>query len=222
MATRHVYPIGLTMVLAFVQSCPAMAQIGPSDKLQLSAPFATPSVRNGSKVVGWPQGRMPTAAPEFEVSLFAENLDSPRSTYILPNGDVLVVEATREFPGRPDKSANRITLLRDTNQDGKPELREVFLSGLSMPHGMLLVGNWFYVGNTDGVVRYPYRSGQTRIDAKGEKILDLPAGGHYTRNLIADGAGRKIYVAIGSASNIDEENAWEKDPRRAPARRPRG
>jgi len=217
MATRHVYPIGLTLtlVLAFVLSCPAAAQIGPSDTLQLPAPFATPSVRNVSKVVGWPQGRMPTAAPGFEVSLFAENLDSPRSTYILPNGDVLVVEATREFPGRPDKSANRITLLRDTDQDGKPDLREVFLSGLRMPHGMLLVGDWFYVGNTDGVVRYPYRSGQTRIDANGEKILDLPAGGHYTRNLTADGAGRKIYVAIGSASNVDEENAWEKDPRRA-------
>src|SRR5207245_11419624 len=84
-----------------------------------------------------------------------------------------------------------------------------------MPHGMLLVGNWFYVGNTNGVVQYPKRSGQTKIDGKGEKILDLPAGGHYTRNLIADAAGKKIYVAIGSASNIDEDNQWEKDQRRA-------
>lgn len=176
--TRHVYPIGLTIVLAFVQSCPAAAQTGPSDKLELTVPFATPSVRNASKVIGWPQGRMPTPAPGFEVSLFAENLERPRSTYILPNGDVLVVEATRVFPGRSDKSANRITLFRDTRKDGKPDVREVFLEGLNMPHGMLLVGNWFYVGNTDGVVRYPYRTGQTRIDEKGEKILDLPAGGH--------------------------------------------
>jgi glucose/arabinose dehydrogenase len=80
---------------------------------------------------------------------------------------------------------------------------------------MALVGNWFYIGNTDGVVRYPYRTGQTKIDGKGAKILDLPAGGHHTRNLLADPAGRKIYVAVGSASNVDEENGWEKDQRRA-------
>jgi glucose/arabinose dehydrogenase len=79
----------------------------------------------------------------------------------------------------------------------------------------VLVDNWFYVGNTNGVVRYPYRAGQTRIEAQGEKILDLPTGGHYTRNLIADRAGRKIYIAVGSASNVDEENGWEKDQRRA-------
>ena len=106
-------------------------------------------------------------------------------------------------------------MFRDTNKDGKPDLREVFLTGLNMPHGMVLVGNWFYVANTDGVVRYPYRAGQTKIDGKGEKILDLPAGGHYTRNLIADRTGRKIYIAVGSASNVDEENGWEKDQRRA-------
>jgi glucose/arabinose dehydrogenase len=191
---------------------------GPAEQLKLPAPFATASVRNTSKVIGWPKARMPTAAPGFEVSLFAENLDNPRSTYVLPNGDILVVEATREWPDRPDrpeKSANRITLFRNTNKDGKPDVREVFLTGLNMPHGMVLVGNWFYVGNTNGVVRYPYRAGQTRIESKGEKILDLPAGGHYTRNLIADRAGRKIYIAVGSASNVDEENGWEKDQRRA-------
>ena len=84
-----------------------------------------------------------------------------------------------------------------------------------MPHGMVLVGDWFYVANTDGVVRYPYLAGETKIAGKGEKILDLPSGGHYTRNLITDRAGRKIYIAIGSASNIDEDDAWEKDQRRA-------
>ena len=191
---------------------------GPADKLQLPAPFATPSVRNNSKVIGWPKGRMPTPTPGFEVSLFAEDFDNPRTTYALPNGDVLVVESTREWPDRPDrpdKSRNRITLFRDTKKDGKPDLREVFLTGLNMPYGMLLVGNWFYVGNTNGVVRYPYRAGETKITAKGEKVLDLPGGGHFTRNLIADPAGRKIYIAIGSASNVDEENEWEKDQRRA-------
>jgi len=88
---------------------------------------------------------MPTAAAGFEVSLYAENLDNPREAYVLPNKDILVVEAIREWVGRadrPDKSANRITLFRDTNGDGKPELRETFLTGLNMPHGMALVGDW--------------------------------------------------------------------------------
>ncbi len=229
MSLRYSFRALLMLAVGFSLSCastsqkiPATSQYavgtGPADKLVLPAPFATPSVRNTSKVIGWPKGRMPTPAPGFEVTLFAENLDNPRQAYVLPNGDVLVVEAIREWPGRPDrpeKSANRITLFRDTDKDGKPDLREVFLTGLNMPHGMLLVGNWFYVGNTDGVVRYPYRAGQTKIEAKGQKILDLPAGGHYTRNLIADPAGRKIYIAVGSASNVDEENGWEKDQRRA-------
>jgi len=194
------------------------AGTGPVELLQLPAPFDTPSARNNSKVIGWPKGKMPIAAPGFEVSLFADNLDNPRQVYVLPNKDILVVEATREWPGRadrPDKSANRITLFRDTNNDGKFDLRETFLTGLNMPHGMLALGNWFYVGNTNSVVRYPYRAGQTKIDGKGEKILDLPVDGHYTRNLIADPAGKKIYVAIGSASNVDEDNAWVKDQRRA-------
>ena len=191
---------------------------GPIDKLALPAPFATPSARNTSKVIGWPKGKMPTPAPGFDVSLFAENLDNPRQAYVLPNGDILVVEATREWAGRadrPEKSANQITLFRDTNGDGKPDTRETFLTGLNMPHGMAVLGNWFYVGNTNGVVRYPYSAGQTKIDGKGEKILDLPVDGHYTRNLLADPSGKKLYVAVGSASNVDEENGWEKDQRRA-------
>jgi glucose/arabinose dehydrogenase len=217
------------LALAFTLACAATTQtgapetrqrvgVGLSDKIQLPAPFATPSVRNTSKVIGWPAGKMPIPAPGFQVNLYADNLDNPRSSYILPNGDVLVVEATREWAGRPDrpeKSGNRITLFRDTNKDGKPDLREAFLTGLNMPHGMVLIGNWFYVGNTNGVVRYPYRAGQTKIESKGEKMLDLPPDGHYTRNLIADPAGKKIFIAIGSASNVDEENQWEKDQRRA-------
>ncbi|MGB7950840.1 MAG: sorbosone dehydrogenase family protein [Candidatus Binatia bacterium] len=229
MVLRHLFRMSQVVIVAFLLSCAAATQTsaanseyapgtGPSDKLQLPAPFATPSVRNNSKVIGWPNGKMPTAAPGFQVTLFADNLDNPRQAYVLPNSDILVVEAIREWPGRadrPQKSANRITLFRDTNKDGKPDVREVFLTGLNMPHGMAVVDNWFYVANTDSVVRYPYRAGQTQITGTGEKILDLPAGGHYTRNLIADPAGRKIYVAIGSASNVDEENGWEKDQRRA-------
>lgn len=214
----------LSALAFFVAACAAVSNepahkfengTGPGNRVALPAPFATPSVRNTSKVIGWPAGKIPRAAAGFEVSLFADNLDNPRQAYVLPNKDILVVEALREFPDRPSRSSNRITLFRDADNDGKYEQREIFLTGLRMPHGMLLVGDWFYVGNTDSVVRYPYRANQTKIDGAGQKILDLPAGGHYTRNLIADPAGKKIYIAVGSASNVDEENAWEKDQRRA-------
>jgi glucose/arabinose dehydrogenase len=228
MLHRYLPTVAAALVAAFVLSCGTTQNspvkvsyapgTGPTDRLQLPAPFATPSARNNSKVIGWPQGKMPTPAPGFAVSLFADKLDNPRQAYILPNGDILVVEATREWPGRadrPERSANRITLFRDSNQDGKPDVRETFLTGLNMPHGMAVIGNWFYVGNTDGLVRYPYKPGQTKIDGKPVKILDLPAGGHYTRNLIADPAGKKLYIAVGSSSNVDEDRADAKDPRRA-------
>ena len=117
--------------------------------------------------------------------------------------------------GRRKNSANRITLFRDTNKDGSPDQREIFLTGLNMPFGMLLLGDWFYVGNTNGLVRYPYRSGQTRIDAKAESILPLPGGGHFTRNIIADPSGKKLYIAVGSTGNVDDDNVDANDPRRA-------
>ena len=201
MALCRLRQISLVFVAIYIGACagtqtsttrdPHAAGTGPVEQLRLPAPFETPSVRNTSKVIGWPKGKMPTAAPGFEVSLFADNLNNPRQAYVLPNKDILVVEAVREFPDRPAKSGNQITLFRDTNNDGRPDVREVFLTGLTMPHGMLLVGDWFYVGNTNSVVRYPYRAGQTKIDGKEEKILDLPTGGHYTRNLIADPARQK-------------------------------
>src|SRR5262245_5844016 len=225
MSLRYLFHPRQAMVALLILSCAATTQtdilndqykagIGPSEKIQLPQPFATPVMSNASKVIGWPKGRMPTPAPDFEVSLFAEDLHYPRLAYVLPNEDILVVEVGGEFPDQPQK-VNRIALFRDTNKDGKPDVREVFLTGLNRPHGMVLIGNWFYVGNTDGVVRYPYRSGQIKIDGKGEKILDLPAGGHYTRNLIADAAGQKIYVAVGSGSNVDEDGMDAKDARRA-------
>ena len=227
MLQRSLIHFAVALSISFAVACAAQTNssepryapgTGPTDRLQLPAPFDTPSARNQSKVIGWPEGKTPKAAPAFEVALFADKLANPRQIYVLPNKDVLVVESIREWPGRvdrPEKSANRITLFRDTNNDGKPDLRETFLTGLNMPEGMLLLGNWFYVGNTDSVMRFPYRAGETKIDAKGEKILDLPPGGHHTRTLIADPSGKKIYVAIGSASNVDEENVWEKDQRRA-------
>ena len=193
----------------------AVVEAGPSANLVLPEPFATESVRKRSVVVGWPEGHMPSALPGFEVTLFADDLDNPRQLYVLPNGDVLAAESIRERLDQGRVSASRITLLRDADQNGKPEVREVFLSGLNMPFGMQLVGDTFYVGNTDGLVRYPYQPGQRRITAKGEKILDLPAGGHYTRNVVANADGTRLFISVGSGSNVDEDGEDAKDPRRA-------
>lgn len=192
----------------------ALRVVGPSDRLVLPAPLATPSAENRSKVIGWPAGKTPTPLTGFRVSAFAEGMTSPRELYVLPNGDVLVAESPRGGGGTPG-GASQITLLRDSNQDGKPEVREVFVGNLNRPHGMVLVGNRFYVGNTDGVVMFPYQPGQTKIAGAGEKILELPTGGHYTRNLAAKPDGSKIYVSVGSRSNVDENGEDAKDSRRA-------
>jgi glucose/arabinose dehydrogenase len=182
---------------------------GPADKVILPPPYATRSVANPSRVASWPAGKMPTAPAEFQVNLFAADLDNPRMIYVLPNGDVLVAESLRQ------DGESRILLFRDTNKDGKPDRREPFLRRLNMAFGMTLVGNRFYVGNTNGIVVFPYSSGDTRIRRSPEKILDLPSGGHYTRNIVADAKGEKLYIAVGSATNVDEQRVDEKDPRRA-------
>jgi len=182
---------------------------GPAEQLVLPPPYATRGVANVSRVVAWPQGKLPGAPAGFEVSLFADALENPRALYPLPNGDVLVMEPLRR------KGPSRIILLRDDNKDGKPDRREVFVDILNGAFGMALHGNRFYVGNTDGVVVFPYRSGDTRIFRQREKILDLPAGGHYTRNLLIDSDSKKLYVSVGSATNVDEEMADAKDNRRA-------
>ncbi|MGN6731572.1 MAG: PQQ-dependent sugar dehydrogenase [Candidatus Binatia bacterium] len=184
-------------------------ETGPAEHLILPPPNATRAVANPSTLVPWPKGQTPKAPAGFEVTLFAEDLDNPRMIYVLPNGDVLVMESV------PQQSQSRIVLLRDSAKRGRPDLRESFLRRLNMAFGMTLIGNRFYVGNTDGVVVLPYRTGATRLQRRPEKILDLPSGGHYTRNLLADPAGKKIYVAVGSASNVDEQRVDEKDPRRA-------
>ena len=188
----------------------------------LPPPFETKSVTRHPKVIGWPAGKAPTAPPGFQVTLYADGLDNPRWLYVLPNGDVLVAESRTLPPPQadPDKkkglkqsktitggSANRITLLRDADNDGRPEVREEFLRDLNQPFGMCLVGDTFFVANTDSVMAFPYRPGQTRIEAKGRKIMDLPAGGynnHWTRNLLAKPDGTKLYVSVGSGSNMAE------------------
>ena len=194
--------------------------------LNLPAPYATESVSNRVKVVGWPAGKTPTAPAGFIVAEYASKMDSPRWMYVAPNGDVLVAESTTVPTSaklkvaavlKLDKSrslraesANRITLFRDTNKDGKPDVQTAFLANLSQPFGMLVLGNSFYVANTGGVMRFPYQAGATKITGKGQKILDLPAGGynnHWTRNLLASPDGTKIYVTVGSGSNVMEHGA---------------
>ncbi|TCD11259.1 sorbosone dehydrogenase family protein [Pedobacter frigidisoli] len=201
-------------------------------ELNLPAPDTTASKDKFSKVIGWPEGKMPIAPAGFVVTKFASDIKSPRNTYIAPNGDVLVAlsnserstveavantvtgKAKSEVPG---KSANTILLYRDANKDGKPETTTTFLSGLNQPFGMLIIGDKFYVANTDGLWQYPYKSGDIKITSTGRKILSLPAGGynnHWTRNLITNAAKSKIYITVGSGSNVGE-NGMENEVRRA-------
>lgn len=182
-----------------------------TDSLTLPAPFTTESVENRPDEAGWPEGKMPTAPAGFTVAKYADKLKSPRWTYVAPNGDVFVAESNTK------KSADRITLLRDVNKDGKPEIKEIFMENLKQPLGMLVLKNYFYVANTDGVYRFPYKGGETKITSKGEKIVELPAGGynnHWTRNLLANADGSKIYISVGSASNV-ADHGIDEEKRRA-------
>ncbi len=191
------------------QSRPHTIESGPSESLVLPAPLATRSVANPPTIIDWPRGRKPVAPAGFTVDLFASGFDNPRSLFVLPNGDILVMESLRQASG------SRVVLLRDSSHKGFPDHQETFVGRLNMAYGMALIGDRFYVGNTDSIVVFPYHAGDSRIRDRGEKILDLPANGHYTRNIIADPAGRKLYIAVGSRSNVDEDGRDAKDRRRA-------
>ncbi|MDB5263541.1 MAG: repeat containing protein [Adhaeribacter sp.] len=198
----------------------------------LAAPFATEPSAKISKVIGWPTGKTPTAPAGFTVTRFASKLRNPRWIYVAPNGDVLISEANSsprlkekieaQLNGKAKsqnmgESADRITLFRDADKDGKSEVQTTFLEDLNQPLGMLVLNNYFYVANTDGLWRYKYEPGQTKITGKGEKIMELPAGGynnHWTRNIIAKPDGSKIYISVGSGSNVGE-NGMEHEVRRA-------
>ncbi|HEY8920678.1 MAG TPA: PQQ-dependent sugar dehydrogenase, partial [Chitinophaga sp.] len=198
----------------------------------LPAPYATKSVKNFSKVVGWEEGQQPKAPSGFTVSLYANDLKNPRWTYVTPNGDVLVAEAntiknTLMQAGavvlgaakaeNMKKSANRISILRDTTGDGHPDIKEVFLEDLNQPFGMLIMNGYLYVANTDALLRFPYQPGQMKMEAPGEKVLDLPAEApnqHWTRNIITNADSSKIYIAVGSANNMGD-NGKKVNPRRA-------
>ncbi|MFC4096477.1 PQQ-dependent sugar dehydrogenase [Euzebyella saccharophila] len=182
--------------------------IGP---LELAAPFSSESVTKQSKVIGWEDGQKPVAPAGFTVSRFADNLKHPRWTYIAPNNDMFVAEANTK------ESANQITLLRDTDNDGTVDERHIFAEGLNQNFGMLVLNGYFYVANTDGLYRYPYKEGQNKLEGEGEKIVELSASGynnHWTRNIITNKEGSKIYISVGSASNVGEQG-METEKRRA-------
>ena len=198
---------------------------GADPKLPAPEHALIPTV-NIAPAVGWPAGTLPNPAPGTQVAAFAGGLDHPRWLYVLPNGDVLVAETNA--PPKPDDgkglkgwimgkvmqragaattSANRITLLRDSNGDGVADLRSVLIDGLNSPFGMALVGHTLYVANSDAVLSFPYTDGATQILAAGTKVVDLPAGPinhHWTKNLIASSDGSKLYVTVGSNSNVAE------------------
>lgn len=199
---------------------------GPNPALPEADKDIIPTV-DVAKATGWSAGQKPVPAAGLTVNQFAAGLIHPRTAIVLPNGDVLVAEtnapADRPEEGKGIKgkamalmmkkagsavpSADRITLLRDADGDGKAEIQQVFLADLHTPYGMALVGNALYVANTDAVMKFPYKEGDTHITAKGEKVADLPAGGrnhHWTKSMVASADGKKLYVGVGSNSNVGE------------------
>ncbi|KTT12732.1 sorbosone dehydrogenase [Pseudomonas oryzihabitans] len=228
-ATLPFRTLALTWVTATLLGCgetallPREASYGPTPTLPAPHPTFIPTV-NVASAVGWPQGGKPIAAPGTQVQAFASGLDHPRWLYVLPNGDVLVAESNApKRDGSPGlkgwiaglfmkkagagvPSADRITLLRDANGDGVAETRTVFAEHLHSPFGMVLVGNDFYVANADALVRFTYRPGATRLDGPPTLVTELPAGinHHWTKNVIASRDGQKLYITVGSNSNVGE------------------
>ena len=236
--------IGLALLSLFaltLTSCgetatlPVTAGVGPHPTLPPPHPTLIPTV-NIAPAKGWPPGGKPAATADLSVGAYANGLDHPRWLYVLPNGDVLVAETNA--PPKPEDgkglrgwvmkqvmkragarvpSPNRITLLRDADGDGVAETRTVFLRGLNSPFGMVLVGHDLYVADTDAVLRFAYKDGETQITSPGVKVVDLPAGPinhHWTKNIVASHDGSRLYVTVGSNSNVGE-NGEENEARRA-------
>ncbi len=224
------------LLAACSQSAPP-AEHGYGAEPQLPAPESSmlPTV-NTARAVGWPEGAAPRAPEGFTVTRYAENLDHPRWLYLLPNGDVLVAESSskpqtgggiegwirnmvQRGAGALGESADRITLLRDSDGDGDVDARHVFAEDLNQPFGMALVGENLFVGNTDAVVRFRYTPNATRAEGAPETVLELPYcdgdNGHWTRNIVASPDGSKLYVAVGSASNIGDHGMEAEEGRAA-------
>ncbi|WP_419953844.1 PQQ-dependent sugar dehydrogenase [Methylobacterium sp.] len=215
-------------------SLEASAGIGPDPTLPAPNPTLMPTV-NIARVARWENGAKPKPAAGLQVAAYAAGFDHPRWMYLLPNGDVLVAEANKPKTDDPstgiadwvaDKvksmagagvpSPDRIVLLRDKDGDGVAEERHMFLTGLHSPFGMALVGSDLYVANADALVKVPYAQGQTEITAKPERVVELPSGinHHWTKNVIASPDGTKLFVTVGSNSNVGE-NGLDKEVGRA-------
>jgi glucose/arabinose dehydrogenase len=228
----------LALLLSNCSAGPALPPeqgYGPNPVLPAVRKQALPVIKI-APAVRWADGQTPDAAPGFVATALARDLDHPRWIYVLPNGDVLIAETNappkpedgkglkgwfeKQIMGRAGAtvpSANRITLVRDADNDGTLEARTTFLSGLNSPFGMALVGDTFYVADSDALLAFPYQAGQTRITAAPRKIADLPAGPinhHWTKNVIASPDGSKLYVTVGSNSNV-AENGMAAEARRA-------
>ena len=214
---------------------PVAAGTGPNPELPPPVQTFLPTVVL-ARAKGWPEGVTPKPAEGFSVKALATGLDHPRWLYVLPNGDVLVAESDAppqpgiggisgwlmkmgmRWAGAAVPSANRITLLRDADGDGAAETKTAFLTGLNSPIGMALIGNDFYVANTDSVMRFPYEAGATGITAPGEKIADLSAGPinlHWVKNIVASPDGKHLYVGVGSNSNLGERGMENEEDRAA-------
>ena len=239
MAYRFVFG---ALTVAALAGCGEMARlpieagIGPDPKLPTPNETLIPTV-NIAAVAPWPAASQPRSAPGTSVKVFAAGLEHPRWLLVLPNGDVLVAETNA--PPKPDDgkglrgwimkllmkragadtpSANRITLLRDADGDGVAETRSVFAQGLNSPFGMALVGERLYVANSDALVRYQYRSGDTTSNGAAQKVVDLPGGTlnhHWTKNVVANPDGTKLYVTVGSNSNVGENGMAAEEGRAA-------
>jgi len=201
-------------------------QYGPDPQLPAPSRALLPGV-NVSKVIGWSPGETPTVPQGFKIEAIATGLSNPRNVLALPNGDLLVVESQKngkepiERPkrkimdwveakahgGSGNGPSNRILLLRDTNGDGKPDAQSVLIDKLNAPFGIALVGDQLYIADTDAILRYPYKVGDTKVGGDATKVCDLPAGAinhHWTKSLAASADGSKLYVGVGSNSNILE------------------
>ncbi|MEP6747562.1 MAG: sorbosone dehydrogenase family protein [Bacteroidota bacterium] len=213
-----------TLSLLFFVFCIIHTSVLGQKKDTLPAPFATKSSMNFSNVVGWEKDEKPVAPAGFTVTLYADGFDNPRWLYQTPNGDVLVAETNGEHSliqkiaaplvganksNNLHKSANRITILRDADHDGVPEIKQTFITeNLDAPFGMLVLGNYLYVANQNELLRFPYQPGDLTMTARPDRIIQLPAGDvnrHWTRNIITNRDSTKIYIGVGSGDNAGEK-----------------
>lgn len=230
-----------SMALALAQPATSGPGLGPNPQLPAPEKSGLVPTFNIAPAQGWPQGTQPQAPAGFKVTALARGLDHPRWVYTLPNGDVLVAESNKPPPAEGAKnvhsdglrglamglvmkragagtpSANRITLLRDTDGDGVADVRTAFMQDLLSPFGMALVGTQLFIATADGVVKVPYETGQTSVNTAPVRVTDLPAGAnhHWTKNIIASPDGRKLYATVGSNSNVGDNGMAAEEGRAA-------